>query len=176
MDVIGDVNMALGKVFRGNEVSYSRQDALVNLTKAISLQESSRDGKMPDYTRMGDNGTSAGAYQWNNNGKVLKKGEVPYEFQADAKAAGLSPTDFSPENQNKVALATITKMYNRGMSPDQIAAAWNAGEKRALDGSWKTNVGYTVIAGKKIKYNTPAYVKAVNKYYNELAAAYTVSY
>lgn len=166
--LLDTIENTASRALGGNQVNYNRQEALITLAKAISLQESSTDGKTPDYNRIGDNGTSAGAYQWNNNGKALKPGQIPAEFAADAKAAGLNPNDFSPENQNKVALATITKMADEGMGPAQIAAAWNGGMAKALSGAWKTNVGTTTINGKKIQYNTPAYVAKVNSYYQQL--------
>lgn len=136
--------------------------AIVNLTKAISLQESSKDGKTPSYDAVGDNGTSHGAYQWQ-----------PGNFEAAAKAAGLNPSDMSPENQNKVAYAQVKSYRDRGFTPAQIAAAWNAGETKAKDGSWQQNVGTTTINGKPIHYDTPGYVAGVNKYYRQLAGTGT---
>ncbi len=126
--------------------------AIVNLTKSIALTESGKDG-VPNYNAVGDNGTSKGAYQWQ-----------PGNFEAAAKSAGLDPNDFSPANQNKVA-------YHQVLNPAQIAAAWNAGEAKAKDGSWQQNIGTTTINGKSLSYDTPAYVQKVNDEYKKLAGA-----
>lgn len=137
--------------------------ALINLTKSIALAESGKDGA-PDYNAVGDNGTSKGAYQFNGD-----------NFENWASQYGYDPTDFSPENQNKVALAHVTDLYNQGLSPSQIAAAWNAGEDKAKDGSWQTNIGTTTIDGKEIPYDTPAYVNKVNSIYGKLAGGQDAS-
>lgn len=133
--------------------------AIVNLTKAIALTESGSNG-VPNYNAVGDNGTSKGAYQWQ-----------PGNFEKAASSAGLDPKDFSPANQNKVAYAQVKAYRDQGLNPAQIAAAWNAGEKRAKDGSWETNVGTTTINGKPLHYDTPAYVQKVNDEYRQLAGA-----
>lgn len=135
------------------------EPAIVNLTKAIALTESGKDG-VPNYNAIGDNGTSKGAYQWQ-----------PGNFENAAKSAGLDPNDFSPENQNKVAYHQVQSLHDQGLNPAQIAAAWNAGEKRAKDGSWQTNIGTTTINGKPLHYDTPAYVQKVNDQYRQLAGS-----
>lgn len=132
---------------------------IVNLTKAIALTESGKNG-VPDYNAVGDNGTSHGAYQWQ-----------PGNFAAAASAAGLDPKDFSPANQNKVAYAQVKALHAKGFNPAQIAASWNAGEHAAQTGSWQTNVGTTTINGKPIHYDTPGYVQKVNDNYRQLAGA-----
>lgn len=131
----------------------------LNLTRAIALQESGNGTMTPNYKAVGDNGTSSGAYQWQ-----------PGNFENDAKAAGLDPTDFSPENQDKVAYAAVKSMKDEGRTPEQIAATWNAGSTIAMNGSWKTNVGTRIINGKPVHFDTPAYVNGVNSYYNRLAS------
>lgn len=134
------------------------QAALINLTKSIALAESGNGSMTPNYNAVGDNGTSKGAYQFNGD-----------NYETWAKQYGVDPSDFSPANQNKVALARVTDLYNQGLSPAQIAAAWNMGEAGAKDGSWQTNVGTTSINGKDIAYDTPAYVKKVNGIYGQLS-------
>lgn len=132
--------------------------ALINLTKSIALAESGGGTMTPNYNAVGDNGTSKGAYQFNGD-----------NFETWASQYGYDPKDFSPTNQNQVALARVTDLHNQGLSPAQIAAAWNAGEDKAKDGSWQTNVGTTNINGKDISYDTPGYVKKVNSIYQQLA-------
>lgn len=128
------------------------QQAL-NLTHAIALQESGKNGK-PNYDAVGDNGTSHGAYQWQ-----------PGNFESAAKEAGLDPTDLSPENQDKVAYYQVKKYKDEGYQPAQIASLWNSGSPD----NWQNHSGTTVINGKSISYDTPAYVQGVKSYYNELS-------
>jgi hypothetical protein len=128
--------------------------SVVNLAKAIRTRESGND-----YTKMGDADTSAGAYQYNNGGTALKPGQVPANFQAWAKQYGLNPDDFSPVNQDKVAYARISDLKSQGLSPEQVAAVWNGG--MGVKDNWQTHKGSTVINGKTIQYDTPAYVKGV---------------
>lgn len=125
------------------------QQAL-NLTHAIALQESSKDGKTPEYNAVGDNGTSKGAYQWQ-----------PGNYEAAAKNAGLDPTDFSPANQDKVAYAQIKAYKDKGYDPGQIASLWNSGSPD----NWQNHSGTTVINGKTISYDTPKYVNGVKQHY-----------
>jgi hypothetical protein len=134
------------------------QQALT-LTHAIALAESSKDGKTPNYNAVGDNGTSVGAYQWNGAGK----------FATDAKNAGLDPTDMSPENQDKVAYAAVKKMKDAGLQPAEIASEWNSGSPD----NYQNHSGTTIINGKTISYDTPAYVQKVKKYYQQLSSQST---
>lgn len=127
------------------------QDAL-DLTHAIALQESGQDGK-PNYNAIGDAGTSKGAYQWQ-----------PGNFEAAAKTAGLDPSDFSPENQDRVAYAEVKGYKDKGYDPGEIASMWNSGSPN----NWQNHSGTTTINGKEISYDTPAYVKGVQKYYQQI--------
>lgn len=130
------------------------QQALA-LTHAIALQESENDGK-PNYNAVGDAGTSKGAYQWQ-----------PGNFEAAAKAAGLDPNDFSPANQDKVAYSEVKAYKDKGYDPGQIASLWNSGSPN----NWQNHVGTTTINGTPIHYDTPAYVKGVQKYYQQLTGS-----
>lgn len=118
---------------------------VVNLAKAIRQRESKGD-----YTAVGDAGTSKGAYQWQ-----------PNNFESAAKQYGLDPADFSPKNQDKVAYYQVKALKDKGYTPAQVAASWNAGEGKVKDDAWKKNVGDTTINGKTIHYDTPAYVDSV---------------
>ncbi len=118
---------------------------IVNLSKAIRARESKGD-----YNAVGDAGTSKGAYQFNGS-----------NFENWAKEASLDPNDFSPVNQDKVAYYKIKSFKDKGYSPEQVAAAWNAGEGKIKNDAWKKNVGTTTINGKEIGYDTPGYVTAV---------------
>lgn len=140
----------------------------LTLSRAIALQESSKDGQTPNYTTTGDAGTSYGAYQWNNGKTAIIPGQLPVNFTNAAKQFGLDPTDFSPQNQDKVAYAQVMQMKSQGLQPEQIAAAWNAGMGHIND--WQNHVGTTVINGQAIHYDTPSYVKNVQNYYQQLAS------
>lgn len=127
------------------------QQALA-LTHAIALQESGHGGK-PNYDAVGDNGTSHGAYQWQ-----------PGNYEAAAKEAGLDPADRSPESQDKVAYYQVKKYKDQGLDPGQIASKWNSGSPD----NWKDHKGTTIINGKPISYDTPAYVQGVKAHYQQL--------
>lgn len=137
----------------------------VNLARSIRHQEG---GDYNNYS--GDNGTSAGAYQWNNsvNGKSvpLKKGQIPSNFQLDASAAGLNPNDFSPHNQDMVAYSKIKKLKDEGNNVLDIAAIWNGGDKNRQNPNYVTPSG---LPSQKIgAYDVPTYAKEVNQYYQNL--------
>lgn len=127
------------------------QQAL-NLTHAIALAETGSNGK-PNYTAIGDNGTSHGAYQWQ-----------PGNFAAAATRFGLNPSDLSPENQDKVAYAQVKSYKDQGYTPAQIASLWNSGQPN----NYVNHSGSTVINGKSVSYDTPAYVGRVKSNYLSL--------
>lgn len=137
----------------------------VNLARAIRKQESGGD-----YNRTGDDGSSLGAYQWNNQpaGKSvpLKKGEIPSNFKAWAKEVGLDANDFSPKNQDMVAYKKIKKLKDAGNNVVDIAAIWNGGDAKRQDPNYVTPSG--LPSQKKGIYDVPAYAKAVNDYYQGL--------
>lgn len=86
-----------------------------------------------DYNIMGDQGTSKGAYQWNNyiDGKhvPLQPNQIPANFQSAAKLHKLDENDFTPANQNKVAYAQVSNWKNQGLTPLEIDAMWNGAKK-----------------------------------------------
>ncbi len=140
----------------------------LTLARAIALQESSTNGNnTPNYNAIGDGGSSYGAYQWNNGKQPLQPGQLPVNFVNAAKQYGLDPTDFSPTNQDKVAYAQVKTLKDQGLSPEQIAASWNAGMGHIND--WQNHVGTTVINGQQISYDTPKYVQNVQNYYQQLS-------
>lgn len=125
---------------------------IINLAKAIRQKESG--GK---FDAVGDAGTSTGAYQFQEaTWKAWAK-----QHLGDANAPK------TRENQNKVAYKQIETWKNKGLSPAQIAAAWNAGEGKLKNDAWKQNVGETTINGQKIKYDTPSYVRDVGNLYQK---------
>lgn len=117
------------------------------LTRAIRSVETNPEG---NYTAMGDNDTSSGAYQWNNGKTKLNQGEIPANFQAAAKQFGLDPTDFSPTNQDHVAYEQVKTLLDSGKSQSEVAAIWN---------------GHRVVNGKDEAIN-PEYVRKVEEAYS----------
>ncbi len=125
---------------------------IINLAKAIRQQESGGD-----FNAVGDNGTSRGAYQFQ---------DATWKAWA-GKHLGNQNAELTKENQNKVAYYQIKEWKEKGYNPAQIAAAWNAGEGRLKNDQWKTWKGTTTIKGKPIAYDTPAYVAKVGNYYQQ---------
>lgn len=137
-----------------NSSDGSQLDAsVVNLAKAIRTRESKGN-----YNAVGDAGTSKGAYQWQ-----------PGNFEAAASQYGLDPKDFSPVNQDKVAYHQVKALKDKGYTPEQVAAVWNAGEGHAND--WQNHRGTTTINGQQIAYDTPAYVSSVVQEFQKLKGA-----
>lgn len=125
-----------------------------NLTKAIALQETGGqvvNGK-PDYNKPGDNGMSLGAYQWYNDGVILKPGEIPTTFKRNAQSLGLDPNDFSRLNQNMTAYGMVKTQMDEGLRPDEIVAKWN---------------GANLVNGKYVPRN-PKYLASVKNLYSQL--------
>lgn len=131
---------------------------------ALELSRAIRQAEGGDYTNTsGDASTSAGAYQFNNGKLPLKQGEIPANFKSWAKEVNLDPNDFSQTNQDHVAYERIKRKLDAGQSQSSIAAEWNSG----LSSGWENHKGSTVINGKTISYDTPAYVAKVQKYYQQ---------
>jgi len=130
--------------------------SIIALTKAIGHQESGGE-----YNKIGDNGHSKGAYQWNNP-TPLKEGEIPKNFSGFAHDVGADPNDFSPANQDRVAYKTVEMWGKQGLNPAQIASKWNSGNPDA----YKTaRPGYNAEQG--VNYDVKGYVDNVAKYYQE---------
>lgn len=87
-----------------------------------------------DYNAIGDNGASAGAFQWNNNQVKLQPGQMPARFLDHAKEAGVQVNDFSRASQNKVAYSIMKKWKDEGLQPEEIAAKWNGARKDPTTG------------------------------------------
>lgn len=84
-----------------------------------------------DYNnRSGDSGSSAGAYQWNNDNKPLKPGELPSHWKSAAGQYLKDPSaPMTPENQNYVAYQQIKAYKDAGRTPMEIDALWNGAHK-----------------------------------------------
>lgn len=141
--------------------------SVIALMHGIKQQESGGN-----YQQLGDKNaagqyTAAGVGQWSNqpNGKPepLQPGQIPYNFQADAKQFGLDPTDFSPANQNHVMYEVIANYKKQGLSPEQIASKWNSG------GANNYLTDTTNQSGSVGTYNVSNYVKNVMSYAQKYA-------
>jgi len=130
--------------------------SVIALTKAIGKQESGGD-----YNKIGDNGHSKGAYQWNNPAP-LRDGEIPANFRSFAQSVGENPDDFSPTNQDRVAYKTVESWGKQGLNPAQIASKWNSGNPNAYK---EGHSGYNAEQG--VNYDVPSYVNNVAKYYDQ---------
>lgn len=134
----------------------------LTLAKSIRAQEvgiaPDQNPSVQDYSKMGDSGKSSGIAQWLNgdslaDAKPLQPGQVPINFQNDAKQYGLDPTDFSPKNQDKVLYARIEGELKQGLAPSEIAAKQN---------------GAKLVNGKYVALS-PEYAAAIQKNYTQLA-------
>jgi hypothetical protein len=139
----------------------------VNMARAIRNRES---GTSTDPYLMGDNDTASGRYQWSNGStSPITKGQIPKNFQDDAKQYGLDPTDFSAKNQDMVAYNRILDLKKKGKNVLQIAALWNSGDENRYDPNYVTPSGLPSQGdGPAGHYDVPAYVKSVNDYYQNL--------
>jgi hypothetical protein len=118
----------------------------------------SAEGTNGNYDSIGDQGTASGIGQWSNdvNGKPqkLNDGQIPANFSSMAQQYGLNPTDFSPENQNKVLYTALSAEKQQGLTPEQILSKWNSGNPNAYENP-STSTGNGPVGN----YNVSAYVK-----------------
>lgn len=123
---------------------------LQTFTKAIATQEGG--GKLLPYDAKGQSG-EVGRYQF-----------LPATWKQYAgDVLGDPNAPMTPANQNKVAYSKFAQWKAQGKSYAQIASMWNAGEN-APD-AYKDNVGTN---SNGVKYDTPTYVKNVQKYAQQL--------
>jgi hypothetical protein len=126
----------------------------------VALMHGLKQNESPngDYNAIGDQGTAAGIGQWSNQPKgkpvPLQPGQIPSNFQNMAKQFGYNPTDFSPENQNKVLYAQLAKDKADGLTPEQALSKWNSGDpNKYLNAATSTGTGPVGA------YNVASYVQ-----------------
>lgn len=108
---------------------------VVKVMRALKTVES-----QGNYNAVGDNGSSYGAYQWNNGGAPLAPGQTPKNWQnAAASVLGDANAPMTPENQNKVAYQQILAYKNAGHDPEEIAALWNGAHVDSTTGKYTYN-------------------------------------
>lgn len=100
-----------------------------------------------------------------------KSGETGrYQFMPDTwsnyaqQVLGDADAPMTSANQNQVAYTTFKKWKDAGYSWAQMASMWNAGE--GAPDAYKT--GNKGINGEGVGYDTPTYVKNVQKYAQQL--------
>lgn len=136
-------------------VSLPQTDQLDPSIVALMHGIKTSEGTNGDYNAIGDEGTAAGIGQWSNesNGvpQKLQQGQIPANFQGEARQYGLNPNDFSPANQNQVMYASIAADKQAGLSPEQILSKWNSGSPNAyltnpVEGSSVSATGTSDVA------------------------------
>lgn len=125
-----------------NPQTPQKDEQAIALTKAIRQKESGGD-----YNAVGDVGTSTGAYQYQSGTWKMYAKEI----------LGDENAEMSEPNQNAVTYGKIKQWKDQGLGPAEIAARWNAGDRK----DWQNHIGTTTINGKQVSYNTPQYVKDV---------------
>ena len=120
------------------------------LTKAIRRTETG--GHNDPYNAQGKSG-EFGAYQF-----------LPSTYKSWAKThLGDENAPMTIENQNKVAYSQVKAWKDQGLSPAQIASAWNSGDPN------KYKTGGIGLNSMGVAYNVPDYVSKVSNNYRELA-------
>lgn len=98
------------------------------------------------------------------NARAKDGGMGAYQFQPATwkslatKFLGTPDAPLTEANQNFIAYNYISEMKGKGYTPNQIAAAWNAGEGALKGDKWKTLKGTN---DKGVNYDVPAYVTEV---------------
>jgi len=107
-------------------------------SSVIGLQKVIKNLEGGDYTnRSGDGGSSAGAYQWNNDNKPLRPGELPSHWKnAAAQYLKDSNAPMTQDNQDFVAYQQLKAYKDQGRSPEEIDALWNGAKKDPATGNY----------------------------------------
>jgi hypothetical protein len=127
----------------------SLDPTVVALTKAIGQVESGGNYNAPDKT--GDGAGSYGAYQM-----------TPDFLKQWAPKSGIQyqpGQQLTPAQQDEVAYNAVKSMGQQGMTPAQVASAWNTGNPNAYK---DPNYGKNNTYG-----STQNYVKKIEGYYNQ---------
>lgn len=128
----------------------------IAIARAIRKQESNHNYEI------GLNGNKAGG-----SGEIGAYQFMPETYRSLAKKyLGDENAPATPQNQDQLAYKQIKEWKDKGMSPSQIAAAWNAGEGSIAGDAWKNRVGVNEYG---VRYDTPSYVNSVMKNFAEIA-------
>ena len=108
---------------------------VVKVMKTIRKLESGGD-----FNAIGDNGSSMGAYQWNNGKNPIAQGDTPINWKIAAKSILKDENaPMTPANQNKVAYYQIKAYKDAGRTPAEIDALWNGAHKDTSTGLYVHN-------------------------------------
>ena len=128
----------------------------IAIARAIRKQESNHNYEI------GLNGNKAGG-----SGEIGAYQFMPETYRSLAKKyLGDENAPATPQNQDQLAYKQIKEWKDKGMSPSQIAAAWNAGEGSIAGDAWKNRVGVNEYG---VRYDTPSYVNNVMRNFAEIA-------
>lgn len=128
----------------------------IAIARAIRKQESNHNYEI------GLNGNKAGG-----SGEIGAYQFMPETYRSLArKYLGDDNAPATPQNQDQLAYKQIKEWKDKGMSPSQIAAAWNAGEGSIAGDAWKNRVGVNEYG---VRYDTPSYVNNVMRNFAEIA-------
>ncbi len=128
----------------------------IAIARAIRKQESNHNYEI------GLNGNKAGG-----SGEIGAYQFMPETYRSLArKYLGDDNAPATPQNQDQLAYKQIKEWKDKGMSPSQIAAAWNAGEGSITGDAWKNRVGVNEYG---VRYDTPSYVNNVMRNFAEIA-------
>lgn len=127
--------------------------------QAIALAQAIRSVESGGSTKALGQSGEKGAYQF-----------MPNTWANYSKQAGVNvPLEQATlQQQNQVAYHKIKEWKDAGYNPGQIASMWNAGEGKP--NAYKENYAGTNDQG--VKYDTPAYAKAVAEHYQNTKGQY----
>lgn len=128
----------------------------IAIARAIRKQESNHNYEI------GLNGNKAGG-----SGEIGAYQFMPETYRSLAKKyIGDENAPATPKNQDELAYRQIKEWKDKGYTPSQIAAAWNAGEGSIAGDAWKNRVGVNEYG---VQYDTPSYVNNVIRNFTEIA-------
>lgn len=138
---------------KGFDINTPPPKDIIDLARAIRQQESS-GGKV----NVGDHGTSRGNFMFQ------KSTWEDYSKKVLGKVVPMTPT-----TEKIVATGILyDRVYNKGYDLKRAAASWNA-PAPAASNTWQNWRGVSERNGKKIVYDTPAYVDKVMAHYNSFS-------
>lgn len=156
---------------RNYEQEIKKAERANSLQKELLYYKQSLDTGNTNYNvsnfsgDVGEIASAIGTIESNNNyssrgadGEIGKYQIMPNNYIAWAKEAGVSPTDYSPQAQDKIANNKINQYWQKYQDPIAVAIAWNGGPGRA-DAYLKTGVipNATGTSGAGAAYNVKAY-------------------
>lgn len=128
---------------------YTDDDNAVALVRAMRQVESNNK-----YDLLGDNGTSYGAYQYQE--KTWREAAKQYLNDENADIT-------NPVLQDYVTYKRVKDLKDQGYAPGEIASVWNSGRRDPN----QAGSGYNERIG--VSYDTPAHVQKVLNAFNDIS-------